>query len=406
MTGEASMPLTGAGAEHDDSADSTRRAVRVTVLGPLGLRIGEQDRTPSAPMARRVLAVLLLHANRPVSVSALIRELWEDEPPRLARKTVQTYIYQLRRAFQDASPDLGAPGEGRLETLPGGYLLRLAADELDLWEFEAQVSRARAVLGGGQAAEAAAMLRTALGLWRGESLTDVEPGPLLAARLPQVNDGWLSAVELRIEAELRLGHHRDLVGELRQLAARHPLHERFTAQLMLAAHRSGQRSAALDAFTRLRRALVEELGMEPSDQLRRLQQDILNDSPGLAGATASGEPAPAPVPVLVPVAGPPVEQLPPDTADFTGRVAELAELVRLLEQGSGSLPAAPRVVTVLGGPGTGKTALALRAAHELRERWPGGQLHHWLPPSAYEASRRVPGTSRMTTSAARVTIGI
>lgn len=345
----------------------------IRVLGPLEVRSGGHERTPTAPMARRVLSVLLLRANRPVPVRTLIDELWESDPPRLARKTIQTYIYQLRRALRDRRTPAG---EDRVLTRPDGYLLRLSPGELDLWDFEERVDLARTTLSSGGAREAAAVLRQALALWRGDAFAGIDAGPLLAARLPQIADRWLSAVELRVEADLRLGGHRGLLGELRELTAHHPLHEEFTAQLMLAAHRSGQRRAALDAFTRLRRGLVEDLGIEPSDRLRRLQQDVLNESPALdLPHPPAGEPAtpPAPAPADRPEPAPPA-QLPPDSGDFVGRSEELARLTELA--GRGAAPrTAPRVVTLLGGPGTGKTALALHAAHTLRDLFPDGRLY-------------------------------
>ncbi|MPY49947.1 AfsR/SARP family transcriptional regulator [Streptomyces acidicola] len=346
----------------------------IRVLGPLEVRADGHDRTPTAPMARRVMSVLLLQANRPVPVFTLIDELWETEPPRLARKTIQTYIYHLRRALQD---DGRPAGQERLQTRPNGYLLRLAPGELDLWDFEERVHRARTALAAGDPRRAAALLREALGLWRGDAFAGVDAGPLLAARLPQITDSWLSAVELRVEADLRLGGHRSLLGELQELTALHPLHEEFTAQLMLAAHRSGQRRAALDAFTRLRSNLVDELGIEPSDRLRRLQQDILNESPGLE---LPHEPvdlpaeSPAPPPKDTRPQPAALSQLPPDTGDFVGRTEELACLADLVRP-DGTPRTSPRVITLLGGPGTGKTALALRVAHALRNRYPDGQLY-------------------------------
>ncbi|MFI2379178.1 BTAD domain-containing putative transcriptional regulator [Streptomyces sp. NPDC018964] len=354
-------------------ADQAPGELSIRVLGPLEVRADGRDRTPTAPMARRVMSVLLLQANRPVPVFTLIDELWETEPPRLARKTVQTYIYQLRRALRD---DRRPAGRERLQTRPNGYLLKLAPGELDLWDFEEHVHRARTALASDDARGAAALLREALGLWRGDAFAGVDAGPLLSARLPQIADGWLSAVELRVEADLRLGDHRSLLGELRELTAHHPLHEEFTAQLMLAAHRSGQRRAALDAFGRLRRSLVDELGIEPSDRLRRLQQDILNESPDLhlphPPADAPAEPPAPPAQDRTRPTAP--AQLPPDTIDFVGRTEELTRLAGLAAP-DGEPRTSPRVVTLLGGPGAGKTALALRVAHTLRDRFPDGQLY-------------------------------
>ncbi|MBQ0827211.1 BTAD domain-containing putative transcriptional regulator [Streptomyces tagetis] len=393
--------VTAAPAGKEDAMNDTapaaadEGALRIGVLGVLEVRSREEDRTPTAPMARRAMALLLLNANRLVSTSALIEELWEFAPPRLARKTVQTYVYQIRKALRCP----GSPSE-RVRTGPGGYRLELRPGELDLWEFEHLVARARTALGEGDARGAAALLRQALALWRGEPFAGLESGPLLAAQIAQMADARLGALESRITADLQLGRHRALVGELRQVTGDHPLNEEFAAQLMLAAHRSGQRAVALEAFARLRRRLVDELGIEPSERLQRLQRDVLSE------ALPSG-PAPAPVAVAEAVAAPGgagavpsvsygssvssvssvggVEgaaggaggvgavrgRLPLDTPDFTGRVPELERLAVLAGEESGG----PRVVVVLGPAGVGKSALAVRGAHRLAGGFPDGVLH-------------------------------
>ncbi|GAA4800727.1 AMP-binding protein [Streptomyces ziwulingensis] len=350
-------------------------ALRVSVLGPLEIRSQNAERTPSAPMARRVLAMLLLNANRLVSTSTLIEELWETEPPRLARKTVQTYVYQLRKALHCPVH----PCE-RVRTGPNGYRIDLRPGELDLWEFEHGIRRARTALGEGDPRTAATLARAALGLWRGEPFAGLEAGPLLSAQLPHLADLRLSALELRITADLRLGRHRDLMGELRQLTADHPLNEEFTAQLMTAAQRSGQRATALEAFARLRRRLVDELGIEPSERLQRLQREVLTaqlPEPVAADVVpvASAPPEPrATAAVTEPVRG----RLPLDTPDFTGRTVELARLAALAGEDTGERDPAgggPRVVVVLGPVGVGKSALAVRGAHRLAGRFPDGALH-------------------------------
>ncbi|MFI9778649.1 BTAD domain-containing putative transcriptional regulator [Streptomyces sp. NPDC051956] len=345
----------------DPSEAAGTPALRIAVLGPLEVHAAGADRTPTAPMARRAMAMLLLSANRLVSVSALIDELWDADPPRLARKTVQTYVYQMRQALKCPVN----PCE-RLETAPGGYRLALRPGELDLWEFEHRVAQARNFLSEGHPREAAKLVREGLGLWRGEPFAGLATGPLLAAQIAQIADSRLGAMELRIEADLQLGRHRDLLGELRRLTVGHPLNEQFAAQLMIAAHRAGQRSTALDAYTQLRGRLVDELGIEPSERLQRLQQDVLSEAPPAAAA---------PLTQRVEVAGESphvhsvVDQLPPDSSDFVGREDELARIAARL-QASG-----PKVVTVLGPAGVGKSALAVRAAHRLAPRFPDGLLH-------------------------------
>ncbi|WP_327745711.1 winged helix-turn-helix domain-containing protein [Streptomyces europaeiscabiei] len=279
-------------------ADTDGGALRIGVLGPLEVRAQGEDRTPTAPMARRALAVLLLSANRLVSTSALIGELWESDPPRLARKTVQTYVYQIRKALK-----CPADPSDRVRTGPGGYRIDLRPGELDLWEFEHGVMRARTALSEGDPRASAHLLRQALGLWRGEPFAGLDAGPLLAAQIAQIADSRLGALELRITADLQLGRHRAVVGELHQLIADHPFHEEFAAQLMLAAHRSGQRATALEAFARLRRRLVDELGIEPSERLQRLQQDVLNETLPQPAAAVTG---PGPLPAQDAAGAPPL----------------------------------------------------------------------------------------------------
>ncbi|MHB9864536.1 AfsR/SARP family transcriptional regulator [Streptomyces sp. YIM S03343] len=408
-------------------------ALRIGVLGPLEVHARTvhaqtvhaqtvhaqtEDRTPTAPMAQRTLALLLLNANRLVSTSALIEELWEDDPPRLARKTVQTYVYQMRKALRCPSD-----ADDRVRTLPGGYRIDLRPGELDLWEFEHTVVRARTALSEGDPRTAAALLREVLALWRGEPFAGLETGPMLAAQIATIAEARLSALELRITADLQLGRHRGLVGELLQLTADHPLNEEFTAHLMLAAHRSGQRATALEAFTRLRRRLVDELGIEPSERLQRLQQAVLSESLPQPAAAPSALPSvlpddamayalsvapPTPAPLGSPVPQPHVakaaaaaspRQLPLDIPDFIGRVAEVERLATLAgptgtqaagTQAAGTQPtgtqaagspgqdapaAGPRVLAVLGPAGVGKTALAVHSAHRLAARFPDGTLY-------------------------------
>ncbi|MGW0768606.1 BTAD domain-containing putative transcriptional regulator [Streptomyces sp. NPDC002676] len=359
-----SSGLTAAPAAREAAGDT--QGLRIKVLGPLEVHVGGERRTLTAPMARRAMAVLLLDANRLVSTQALVEDLWDGEPPRLARKTVQTYIYQLRQVLKGSTTG----SEERLETGPGGYRLTARPGELDLWEFEQRVARARTALGSGAPEDAAQLLREGLALWRGEPFAGLEAGPLLTARIAQIGEARLGALELRIEADLQLGRHQALVAELRRLTVDHPLDERFTAQLMIAANRSGQRSTALDAYLRLRQRLVDKLGIEPSERLRKLQQDVLREVLPSAAApeqvavrrTARTTPPPAPC-------RPAVDQLPLDTGDFVGREEELRQITERFDAPG------PQVITLLGPAGVGKTALAVRAARTLAGRFPDGLLY-------------------------------
>lgn len=333
--------------------------VQFAVLGPMEVHDEKVDVTPPAAMPRRVLATLLLHADQVVPIPTLIEELWDDEPPRLARKTVQTYVYQLRKALA-----CGPTGGVRqlLETRPQGYRILLEPDELDLRLFEQRARIGRSALAAGDLGGAACSLRDALSVWRGDALTDLVPGPVLSAQASRLEDARRGVLEQRVEADLRLGLHRELIGELKVLMTRYPGHEEFCAQLMVAAYRSGRRDESLAAYDRLRRVVVEQTGLEPSERLRRLQHAVLVDSPSLD----SPEPG-APGPLREPPA-----ELPPGPERIVGRTHELALIATAVRRRPAA--AAPGLVVVAGGPGTGKTATALFAAHRLRERFPDGQL--------------------------------
>ena len=334
--------------------------MQFAVLGPMEVHDDQVDVTPPAAMPRRVLATLLLHADQVVPIPTLIEELWDDEPPRLARKTVQTYVYQLRKALA-----CGPTGGVRqlLETRPQGYRILLEPGELDLRLFEQRARIGRSALASGDVGNAASSLREALSVWRGDALTDLVPGPVLSAEASRLEDARRGVLEQRVEADLRLGLHRELIGELKALMMRYPGHEEFCGQLMIAAYRSGRRDESLAAYDRLRRVVVEQTGLEPSERLRRLQHAVLVDSPTLN--------APQPGATPPPLREPPAE-LPPGAEQIVGRTHDLA----LIGAGLRRRPAttSPGLVVVAGAQGTGKTATALFAAHRLREKFPDGQL--------------------------------
>lgn len=334
--------------------------VRIAVLGAMDIRIAGEDRTPSAPKMRSALAILLMQPNQVVPVSRLIDELWDSAPPRLARKTVQTYMYQLRQRLRLPA------GSGRrpvLESHSGGYAVRVQPQEIDLWIFQAAVALARRERERGSNARVVALLREALALWRGDALCDVDGGAMLAARIARIDEVRIGALELLFDAELKLGRHREVLGELTELTAQYPLHEEFTAQLMAAAHRAAQRATALEAFARLRTRLVEQLGIEPSQRLHLLQREVLSQA-----STPDSRAAPP-----IAVAARRIAHLPPDIEDFAGRSRELEHLLSLgSPDRAGS---APRLVVILGAVGSGKTTLAIHAAHALKDRFPEGQLY-------------------------------
>ncbi|WP_405898886.1 AfsR/SARP family transcriptional regulator [Streptomyces sp. NBC_00727] len=328
-------------------------AVRFGILGPLEVSGG----APAAAKLRGVLGTLLVRANEVVSVDGLIDELWPQSPPRTAATTLQVYVSHLRKALRTADP---SHDRETLLTRRPGYLARVAPDELDSTAFLGLARRGHQALNEGDFAAAADLQRRALALWRGPLLSDIPHGPLLEGAAVRMDEARTTALDERVRAELHLGMHRELVPELHELAAEYPLREEFHAHLMVALYRCGRQAEALRVFTRLRRTLVDELGIEPGPRSRRLQQLILAGDPDLA------RPGPGPRPVPVGAVGGDTPLPGPDPS-FVGRTEELGALERLLLSAS-----AGDVIAVTGMPGAGKTALAVEAAHRAAGAFPGG----------------------------------
>jgi len=219
---------------------------------------------------RAVLAMLLLHANKVVSVDRLIEEVWGEQAPQSAKNSLQVYISRLRRLLGD-----------RILTRPPGYLIRLEPEELDLTLFNRLASSGRDALAQGDAELAATRLREALSLWRGDPLSELELSAGLEVETMRLEEARLGAIEDRIEAKLLLGAHPELIDELERLTAEHPLRERLTAQLMVALYRSGRQAEALELYRKRRESTVAELGLEPSPTLQQLQRSILLQDPKL-----------------------------------------------------------------------------------------------------------------------------
>ena len=336
--------------------------MRFRVLGPVEARADADGEPAVLPAKLRVLlVVLLVHAGRPVSRDRLMAVLWPDRPPPSAPHVVRTYVSALRRS-------LGLSRQGQLPRLvlaDDGYRLEVEPGDLDLLAFEDLVERGRRALRAGDPAAAAELLGEALALWRGEPAQEVSVDGEAGAVLAGLAERRLLAEEDAAEAGLVLGHDRALIGRLRLLVAAHPLRERLWSQLMTALYRAEQPAAALACYQELRTHLIAELGIEPGPELRKLHQQIL-----------AGDPLPAPDPATEGPGAPLVpRQLPPDVSYFTGRAAELGQLDELLGASGAEPPAAMVITAVSGTPGVGKTALAIRWAHQVASRFPDGQLY-------------------------------
>ena len=241
------------------------------ILGPLDVRDGDQAVALAVGRQRALLALLIVNANETVSTDRIVEELWGEQSPPTAPKVIQNHVSQLRRGL----------GDGLLVTDGSGYRLRVDPGSLDVDRFEELLAGGRSALERGDAESAADLLRQALALWRGTPLADFAFEPFAQAEIARLEERRLVALEERIEADLVLRRHDDLVGELEALIVKNPLRERLRAQLMLALYRSGRQSEALAAYQDARGKLVEELGIEPGRRLRDLQQSILDQEPKL-----------------------------------------------------------------------------------------------------------------------------
>jgi DNA-binding SARP family transcriptional activator/class 3 adenylate cyclase len=254
--------------------------VEFRILGPLEV-LDAQGRplTLGGPKQRSLLAVLLLHAGRVVAVERLIDELWGQDPPDTAAHSLQVYVANLRKVLEPHRSRRAAGGV--LQTRPPGYLVEVGPEKVDFTRFERLVVEGRAALAAGDPAQAAQLLGDAVGLWRGPALADVSLAASGRGEVVRLEERRLAAVEDRIEAELALGRHRELVGELQALVAAQPLRERLYGQLMVALYRSGRQADALEAYRQTRETLAEELGIDPSRALQELERAILAQDPHL-----------------------------------------------------------------------------------------------------------------------------
>lgn len=321
------------------------------LLGPLEVRLDGSVVLLRAGKHRALLAALLLRPNRVVPVTELVEHVWGDTPPARTRGTLQTYVMRLRAALGDPS---------LIQTAPDGYRMRVDPLAVDVHRFADAAARGRAAAAEDDLVRARKAFAEALELWRGPVLSDVPSETLYSEHAPRLHELLMTVHERRIDVEFALGNHADLVPELFTLTRDHPLRERFWGQLMLALYRSSRQAEALEAFRQLDRTLDEQLGIDPSEELRSLHQAILVGAPGLAAPVAAREPERAPASPM---------RLPDDIADFTGRTWHVERISGLIT--GGSVP----IVTLAGPPGVGKTTLAVHVAHVLRDRFPDGQLY-------------------------------
>lgn len=336
--------------------------MRYSLLGPLRVWSDGTEIPVRGQLRRTLLAALVLNHDTVVHADRLVQLLWGEEAELGA--PLHNQLMRLRRTL----------GEGaQIRAVPPGYLLHAASADLDFTEFAELFGQANEAAASAEWLSARKLYATALDLWRGDMLADV---PALHGHpaIRRYGEDRLVALQGRIEADLNLGRHAELIDELSALTASNPLREAFHAQLMLALYRADRRTDALDVYRNLRRTTIAELGGEPGTAIQALRKNILSASPSLAvppspNASASvgtGTPRPTlPTP----------RQLPADTRLFTGRHTELDELTSLAASGPGVQRADTVVISAINGMGgVGKTALAVRAAHRLRDQYPDGQL--------------------------------
>jgi DNA-binding SARP family transcriptional activator len=336
------------------------------ILGPLHAQIEGREVPLNGLRQAKMLAALLVDANRVVSMQRLIEVMWDGDGPATAVRQIQDAVSGLRRNLTSS----GAPTP-MISTLRGGYRLDVHPDDLDLLAFERERQQA---VQRTEAAAAAAGMRRALDHWRGPALVDV-PSRALEVDAARLNALRVTVYKQCLDYELAIGRHHEVAEELTTLLDDHPHDEKLAEQAMLALYRSGRQSRALEIFQRTRRALADDIGIEPAASLQSLQSRILNADPSLAAPISAGPPASSGGGSRGQSGSGPRYQLPADTRLFTGRARELDEVLRVaLAAPEGSRAGMVVISAIDGMGGVGKSALAIRAAHRVRPQFPDGQL--------------------------------
>lgn len=259
-----------------------RKPINVQVLGPLNAEVNGGSIVPTAGKPRQILSLFALNPGRVIPVATLMQEIWGTKPPPSAPATLQTYILHLRRQL-DTAMGSNAPVTAKevLTTRHGGYLLQIPAESVDVHQYEHLVTEGQSAFEAGNDDIAAGCFRQALALWSGPALVDVRRGPVLEIEVMRLEESRLNTVERRIDADLRLGRHSELIAELTGLTARYPQHERLHSQAMVALYRSGRQASALEIYRKLRIRMIDGLGVEPSPKVQRLHQAMLALDPRL-----------------------------------------------------------------------------------------------------------------------------
>ncbi|MCK2239086.1 MULTISPECIES: BTAD domain-containing putative transcriptional regulator [unclassified Crossiella] len=336
------------------------RRLRFELLGPVRAWLDGAETDLGAPQQRALLGVLLLHEGAVATQDVLVEAVWGAQPPPAVGGMVRSYISRLRRALGDARP------ASVIRSVAGGYALATEPGQLDLADFQQQLSAAREARRTGELEAEATALRAALALWQGLPLAGVR-GEYAERERERLRQLRLTAVEDLAAADLELGRHVEAVSALTPLIIEEPLRERARMLIMLGLYRSGRQAEALELYQDAVRRFTDELGLDPGAELREMQRRILRADPGLTGPTpvrplSSAERARLPM------------QLPPDLPEFTGHQALLARIAGELRPLEGGVP----VHALTGAPGIGKTSAAVHLAHQVAAEFPDGQFYVYL----------------------------